>query len=397
MPVFAYKAMDAAGARVAGIIAGASEQAVISDLESRKLVPVTVMRKRETSLVPTRKVSARRLAQTYIQLADLLRAGVPLLRALKLLANRRSQPRLAAVFKEVSDSVAEGDELGEAMSRRPEVFPRVHVAMIRAGEKGGFLESVLSRLGQFVMSEAELRGKIISSMVYPGLLVTVGSIILGVVFGFFVPMFRGMLDRTDAGVPTLTRIVFAAGDAVGKYGLITLAVAVVALIAAWRVSRIKSVRRALAVARTRAPVFGPLVRAIAAARFCRMLGTMLANGIPMLTAMQVAKEAAGNVLMEEAIDNATESVRAGAALAPPLADSGLFSDEVIEMISVAEAANNLDEMLITIADTLESRVNRLLGTAVGLIGPLMVLLIAVVVGVVAAALLLPMVSFKAAF
>lgn len=397
MPVFAYKAMDAAGARVAGIITSASEQAVISDLESRKLVPVAVMRKRETSLVPARKVSARRLAQTYVQLADLLRAGVPLLRALKLLANRRSQPRLAAVFKEVSDAVAEGDELGEAMSRRPEVFPRVHVAMIRAGEKGGFLESVLSRLGQFVMSEAELRGKIISSMVYPGLLVTVGSIILGVVFGFFVPMFRTMLDRTDAGVPTLTRFVFGVGDAVGKYGLVTLAVVVVALIAMWRVSRVNAVRRSLAVARTRVPVFGPLVRAIAAARFCRMLGTMLANGIPMLTAMQVAKEAAGNVLMEEAIDNATESVRAGAALAPPLADSGLFSDEVIEMISVAETANNLDEMLITIADTLESRVNRLLGTAVGLIGPLMVLLIAVVVGVVAAALLLPMVSFKAAF
>lgn len=397
MPVFAYKAMDSAGTRVAGVVNGVSEQAVISELESRRLVPVSVSRKREVSLLPARKVSARRLAQTYLQLADLLRAGVPLLRALRLLANRRSQPRLAAVFKDVSDAVAEGEELAEAMSRRPEVFPRVHVAMIRAGEKGGFLEGVLSRLGQFVMSEAELRGKILSSMVYPGLLVMVGSIILGVVFGFFVPMFRTMLDRTEAGVPALTRMVFAVGDAVGRHGLVTLVVVVVLAIVAWRAARVANVRRALAVARTRAPVLGPLVRAIAAARFCRMLGTMLANGIPMLTAMQVAKEAAGNVLMEEAIDAATEAVRAGAALAPPLAESGLFTDEVVEMISVAEAANNLDEMLITIADTLESRVSRLLSAAVGLIGPLMVLLIAVVVGIVAAALLLPMVSFKAAF
>lgn len=397
MPVFSYKAMDAAGARVVGVVSGASEQAVIAELESRRLVPVNVSRRRDVPLLPRRRVSARKLAQTYVQMADLLRAGVPLLRALRLLANRRSQPRLAAVFKDVADAVAEGEELAEAMARKPEVFPRVHVAMIRAGERGGFLEGVLARLGQFVSSEAELKGKILSSLVYPALLVTVGSAILGVIFGFFVPMFRTMLDRTESTTPLITRVVFAGGDAVGKYGPITLVVLVVLGVVTWRVSRGPKVRRALAVARTRAPVIGPLIRAIAAARFCRMLGTMLANGIAMLSAMQIARDAAGNVLLEEAIERATESVRAGAALAPPLAESGLFSDEVIEMISVAEAANNLDEMLITIADTLESRISRLLGTAVNLIGPLMVLVIAIVVGLVAASLLLPMVTFKAAF
>jgi general secretion pathway protein F len=157
------------------------------------------------------------------------------------------------------------------------------------------------------------------------------------------------------------------------------------------------VRRKIAEARTFLPVIGPLTRAIAAARFCRMLGTMLGNGIPVLTSMQIAKEAAGNPLMEEAVDAATDAVRAGQTLAPPLLESGLFSEDVVEMIAVAEAANNLDEVLVTIAATIETRVDRMLTTAVRLVEPLLLLCIALVVAVVAAGLILPMTKMKAGF
>ncbi len=395
MANFRYSALNASGQQVDGVLTVASEQAALAELEARELTPVTISERRARGPLLRGRVSGRSLAASYIQIADLLRAGVPLLRALKLLGGRKSQAKLSAVYRELADAVAEGEDLAAAMGKRPDVFPRVHIAMVRAGERGGFLENVLSRLGQFVMSQAELRGKVIGNMVYPMMLVVFGSVVLGVVFGVFVPMFKTMLTKSGQTPPLVTRVVFAIADAVGKYGPVTLVTVVVLGAIVYQVAKRPDVRRAMALWRTKVPIIGPLIRALATTRFCRMLGTMLGNGIPMLSAMQIAKEAAGNVLLEEAIDKATEAVRAGQPLAPPLSESGLFADDVVEMISVAESANNLDSVLITIADTIDSRVDRLLTTAVRLIEPLMLLAVAGVVAVVAAALILPMTQFKA--
>ena len=179
-------------------------------------------------------------------------------------------------------------------------------------------------------------------------------------------------------------------DLFSKYGLVLLILAVAAGVAVWTLRKREDVRRAISVARTKAPVLGPLTRALAAARFCRLLGTMESNGVPLLTAMGIAKEAAGNALMEDAIDDAVEAVRSGEPLAGPLAASGLFAEDVIEMISVGEAAGNVDHVLLTIADTLEGRVDRLLAGAVKLIEPLLLVFMALGIGLVAVALILPM-------
>lgn len=397
MPTFEYMAMDPAGQRVGGILAGASEVAVLAELEARRLTPVSIAPKAEAGGVGAirRGVSVRKLSTSYIQLADLLRAGVPLLRGLKLLAGRKSQPRLSGVFRELAEAVAEGTDLAEAMSRRPEVFPKVQVAMVRAGEKGGFLEGVLTRLGQFLLAQAELRSKIIGNMVYPAMLVVFGTVVLGVIFGVFVPLFEPMFERIGR-LPAITTFVFGVSTLVSAYGPATLVVLAAGTVVGWRLKERPDVQRRIAVFKTGMPVVGPLVRSLAASRFCRMLGTMLSNGIPMLAAMQIARDAAGNVLMEEAIDRATEAVRAGQPLAPPLAESGLFGDDVIEMISVGESANNLDTVLLTIAETIETRVDRLLTAAVRLIEPLMLLVLAGIVVVVAAALVLPMTQLNGA-
>jgi type II secretory pathway component PulF len=390
MPTFDYTALSAAGERVAGVLAAGSEQAVLAELEAKRLTPVAIEARAEGSAVLRRRISVRKLAMSYSQLADLVRAGVPLLRGLRLLAGRKSQPRLAAVFRELADAVAEGEELAAAMAKRPEIFPKVQVAMVRAGEKGGFLEAVLTRLGQFLLSQAELRSKVVGNMVYPSILMVFGTVVLGVIFGVFVPMFRPMFDQMGDKLPAVTKFVFGASRLVGTYGPVVVIALVLGGAGLLRVSRRPDVRRKLAEVRTWMPVVGPLTRSLAAARFCRMLGTMLGNGIPMLAAMQIARDAAGNVLMEEAIDKATEAVRAGQPLAPPLSASGLFQDDVIEMISVGESANNLDEVLTTIAGTIETRVDRLLSSAVRLIEPLMLVVLAGVVVVVAMALVLPM-------
>lgn len=394
MPTFEYTALSAGGQRVEGVLAGATEQAVLAELESRQLTPVAI-EAREAAVARRRGVSARKLAMSYTQLADLLHAGVPLLKSLKLLAGRKSSSRLAQVFRELSEAVSAGEELAESMSRRPEVFPRVHIAMVRAGEKGGFLEAVLARLGQLVAAQAELRGKIIGNLIYPSLLVVFGTAVLGVVFGVFVPMFRSVFERVEGGLPAITKLVFAMSDAVGRYGPVTLVVVVVGGVVLWRASRRPGVRRRMTEWKTRAPVIGALVRSLAAARFCRMLGTMMGNGVPMLAAMQISREAAGNVLMEEAIEQASEAVRAGQPLAPPLQASGLFEDDVVEMIAVGESANNLDAVLIKIAETIEGRIDRELGVVVRLIEPLLLMVLAGAVVIVAMALILPLSKLSA--
>jgi type II secretory pathway component PulF len=393
MPSFQYTAITASGERVAGVLAAGNEQAILAELETRRLVPVVVkpVKERHAGFGPGGgggRISRRALAGSYAQLADLLRAGVPLMRGLRLLGGRRSSPVLAKTFAELADAVAEGTDLAEAMNARPATFPKVHVALVRAGEKGGFLENVLARLGQFMTAQADLRAKVLGSLIYPSVLVATGVLVMGAIFGIFIPKFRPIFSKIPLN--GLTKGVLAASDLVSRYGLFLLVGLVAGVFVLWGYSRRPSVRRYLDELRTRAPVIGPLTRSMAVARFCRVLGTMLANSIPMIAAMQIARDAAGNILMEEAIDGATEAVRQGEALAPPLSASGLFSDDVVEMISVGESANNLDSVLITIADTVEQRLDRQLSAAVKLIEPVLLLILAAVIGIVAIALVMPM-------
>lgn len=396
MPSFEYIAVTTAGARIEGVLAAASEAAVLAELESKQLTPVRVAPQAEKRGL-RKGLSAARLARAYGQMSDLLRAGVPVMRSLALLGRSKSDRRQAAIFRKLAEHVSDGGEISEGMEMQPEVFPRIHIAMVRAGERGGFLEQVLARLSQFVRAQAELRSKVIGNMIYPCVLIAVGLTLLLVIFTVFVPQFesnfKGMAERGE--LPAITSLLFAVSHALGRYGLVTLAVVGVATGVVWRQLRKPGVRRALVIVRDRTPILGPLTRALAAARFCRMLGTMEANGVPLLAAMQIAREAAGHVLMEEAIDRAVESVRSGEPLATPLAQSGMFEEDVVEMIAVGEAAGNVDEVMLGIAETIETRIGRMLDTAVRLIEPIMLLSIALVVVLVAVALLLPMLKMSA--
>ena len=392
MPTFQYTAMTTTGRRVGGEIAGATEQAVLAELEAKSLLPVRVAPVVRRQVFQGR-VSSRRLGQSYVELSELVGAGVPLLRALRLLGGRKSGGRLSVAFKELSDAVEGGESVGEAMAARSEIFSTIHVAMVRAGERGGFLEQVFARLGQFVLGQAELRSRIVGSLVYPSVLVVFGVIVLSVVFGYFVPKFKPMFARLES-LPAVTEVVFAASNAVTEYGVVTAAVLGILGVGIWRALKEPRVRRWLAIAQTRMPVVGPVVRNLAVSRFCRMLGTMLGNGVPMIAAMEISKDAAGNLLLEEAVVKATEAVRAGEPLARPLGESGLIADDVLEMIAVGEQANNLDDVLVRVADTIDKRADRLFTAAIKLVEPLMLLLIAGIVGLVAISLLLPIMQLS---
>ncbi|MBM4108615.1 MAG: type II secretion system F family protein [Phycisphaerae bacterium] len=393
MPTFQYTALNAAGRRVEGLLSGPSEQAVLGELETRRLTPIAIQ-PREQAASRRRRVSPRSLGTSYQALGDLLHAGVPLMRALRVLGNRKANPRLAAAYREVGEGVGQGEDLASAMARRPETFPAVHVAMIRAGEKGGFLEQVLQRLAQMVLAQAELRSTVVGNMIYPAVLVTVGTLILGVMFGAFIPRFKEQFTRLGDQLPAITKVVLAISDAVTRHGLITLVALAAIVVVAVRLARRPAVRERVVELRTRAPIVGPLTRGIATARLCRMLGTMLSSGVPMLQALHTAKDAAGNLLIERAVARAAEAVKAGQPLSGPLAESGLFEPDVVEMIAVGEAANNLDAVLGAIAETVEKRIHRQLTAAVRLVEPLLILLLAGVVVTVAIGLIMPMLQMS---
>lgn len=393
MASFRYIAVSAAGARVQGEIAAPNEQAVLAELEVRQLTPVKVEIRTERGSTGTR-VPVRHLAEAYGQIADLLRAGVPLMRALKLLGNLKSRPNVALAFSKLAESVEKGSDLAAAMEEQRGAFATVHVAMVRAGERGGFLDQVMGRLAKLVTAQADLRAKVVGNMIYPAVLASVGALVGLAIFVGMVPPFRKQLVSLKGGLPTITRVVFGISDLLTELWWVTLLVLVFAAIAWWRLSKVERVREWFAARLPRMPVVGGLIRAIVAARVCGLMGSMLANGVPLLTALAIAREGAGSRPMSKALSEAMERVRQGQGLSQPLAASGMLDPDVVEMIAVGEGANNLDEVFDRVAETLEARVDRRLTIAVRLIEPLMLVVIASVVGVVAVALILPMVQMS---
>jgi general secretion pathway protein F len=387
MAQYLYIARTASGERVTGTLSGGSEQHVLAELQQRQLAPVKVEEIREQQAFQ-RRIGTRQLAQAYRQLGDLLRAGVPLLRGLRLLGRSKANPRLAKVMSDVADSVADGERLADAMAAHKGVFPDIQIAMIRAGERGGFLEEVLHRMGTFLEHQADMRGKIIGNLIYPCALLTVGAGIVIFALVFFVPQFQDFYSGMELPMPT--RILLTASDIVTGAWLGVLIVIALLIAAIWWMLKQPRVRRELATWQLRVPKLGPLVQSVAIARFTRILGTLLENGIPLLQAMQISRDAAGHVLLAEAVDDAAEAVRAGESLAEPLAQSGLFSDDVIEMIAVGESANNLAEVLVTIAETIEKRVDRMLSIFMRLIEPILLLALAGAVMFIFIALIVPM-------
>lgn len=283
----------------------------------------------------------------------------------------------------------DGEALADALNKHPAIFPTVQVAMVRAGEKGGFLEEVLRRISDFLRQQAELRSQVLATLIYPAVLLALGTLIVGVVMVVFVPKFEPMFEGLELPFPTV--VVMAVSDLLINRGVAVLVGLIATVVVLRWVASLPAVRLALAKWSLRVWIIGPLLASIAVARFSRLLGTLLANGIPMLSALQISKEAAGNVLLTAAVDSAQKSVEAGRTLSGPLGESGLFDEDVIEIISIGESANNLDEVLITLADTLDARVGRILNTSVRLLEPLVLVILGVSLLFIIMALVIPLV------
>ena len=393
MALYAYIARDLDGKRLTGRFEAASEQSVLAELESRGLVPVRLELANERSGAGQR-ISSRALGRFYRQLGDLLRAGVPLLRAIRLLAGMRSNRKLSWVLSQVADSVEEGERLADSMAAFDQTFPEVQVSIVRAGERAGFMDQALDRLATFMDQRADMQSKVIGNLIYPIVLLTVGLGIVVAALVFFVPRFEDFF--ADMELPASTVLLMAMSDLMVHWWPFLL-FGIALLLGGFIYGRAQpGFRRWSERVRMRLPVLGPLGRAIACARFCRVLGTMLENGIPLIESMQIARGAVGSMLLEDALEAATEAVSGGESLAAPLEASGVIEPDVIEMVIVGESANNLAEVLVTVADTLENRVDRQLAVAIRLMEPALLMLLAGVVLFIFMSLIVPMLRMSSA-
>ena len=391
MGEFEYTAKSARGETVIGTINADSEAAVLRVLEEKALFPFVIRsltagteqgQKRRRGRIPTRD-----LGVMYSQLADLIGSGVPLLRALKSLVKSTVNARLREVLKEIQGAVADGKSLTEAMRQHPLTFSTLHVAMIQAGERASFLEQVLRSLSEFLERLDELRSKVSGAMIYPALLTVVGTVVMLGAMIFFVPRFEPLLSAVHQTLPT--RLLFAFSHLVrGYWYLLILGLGGGAGLL-WSSLNSAGGRRWLERWRFKVPVVGSALRMVAITRFCRILGTMLANGVPLLQALSISKDSTGSPMLADRVALAAENVRAGKPLTEPLAAGGLFPEQIIAMISVAEESNQLEKVLVHIADTVERRTNRQVDQAVRLVEPLILCAVAAGVGFLAMGLLLP--------
>ena len=389
MPKFQYTARNLSGGKVAGLIEADGEGAAIQLLERKELYPVDIWNtedKADNRLFRGR-ISNRDLGIMYGQLSDLLGSGVPLLRALKSIVKSTVNKRLKGVLGDIHNSVADGKSLYESMAEHHNIFPALHTVMVQAGERASFIEEVLESLSVFLERLDELRGKVLGALIYPVMLVMLGGTVMVSALVFFVPKFEPMLAGIEKPMPT--EVIFFLSESIRNYWAI-IATAIGALVAFfWSAMQSQSSKRAMERWRLKIPVAGTAMRMVAITRFCRILGTMLANGVPILQALAISRDATGSALLAENIDDAIKNVRAGEPLTEPLKGGGLFPEQVLAMISVAEESNQLQKVLLHIADSVERRTNQQVDQAVRLIEPVILCMVAAGIGFLALGLLLP--------
>ena len=434
MPVFQYKAIQNDGTIAQGELEAAGRADVFKLMESRGLRPVrlaeshggtngrrhlveTKKRRAETfeksrestaadravekSTSPAfflgggKKISARMLENFTRLLSSLLAAGVPLSRALVILHKEAFTPAARDQWKLIHDRVVDGMPLASAMAQSPETFPRVYVAMVEAGEAGGFLDVVLGQIADFQAREKEMRGKVMTALLYPVILLALAIGVLIFLLVFFIPRFQTIFQGFGAKLPLLTEIIVGVSAFMRSYGLLVgVGIAVlIYLIRSWFVS--KSGRRVWEGWILRAPIIGPLVAQFAMSRFSRMLGTLLGAGVPLINGLNVARRSIGNQILVDAVSNSIDRVKEGKPLGPSLGECrALFSGATLEMISVAEESGKLDSELVRIANVTEGDLDRQLKTAVALTEPIMLFFIAGFIGTIFIGMVIPIFSLQ---
>ena len=411
MPVFEYTGLTEAGKNVRGIRDAESSKMLRSVLrkdgvyltEARPAESGAVAGEQKTGLAREvdvgalfglTGVSSQDLAIATRQLATLIAAGIPLVEGLTALVDQIEQPRLKKIMGVVKQKVNEGSSLADALGEHPKVFTPLYVNMIRAGESSGALDVVLVRLADFTEGQALLRNKIIGAMLYPAIMVVVGIAIVGILFVVVIPKVTKIFEDMNVTLPWTTRLLIALSGFARDYWYVVL----IALpLIAYGVKRWLGTPRGRAwwdKMQLKAPVFGDLVRMLAISRFAKTLSTLLASGVPIITAMDIVKNIVTNTLLSDVIDKAREAIREGESIAAPLKRSGQFPPLVYHMIAIGEKSGQLEEMLQNVAKSYESQVEMRITALTSLLEPVMIVLMGGGVAFIVFSILMPIMQLN---
>jgi type IV pilus assembly protein PilC len=417
MPSFAYIALDSKGQQVRDYLEAPSHSEAVNSLRGRGLFPTSVQEQDRREPLPAtgespaktggignitinipflqrKTIKGKTLMLFTRQLATLIDAGLPLLRGLAVLAKQEPDPVLRKTITQLADGVQGGGTFSEGLAGHPRIFNRLYVNMVRAGELGGVLEVVLNRLAEFQEKAQKVKGKVTSAMYYPAIVLVIAVAIMSFLLVFIVPKFEQIFTDMLGGkpLPLLTQFVVGSSRAVKDNFLwIILGIGAVALLFRHIVS---TPRGSLLFDRFLlwAPLFGDLNRKSAISRFSRTLGTLVTSGVPILSALNITKETAGNAVIASAISKIHDSVREGESIVRPMEASGVFPPMVVSMIDVGEETGQLSDMLLKVADLYDDEVDNAVSGLTSLMEPIMIVFLAVVVGTIVIALFLPLIG-----
>lgn len=339
-------------------------------------------------------VRSRVLTTFTRQLATLVGAGLPLLRGLRLLEEQESNPMLKQVIHKIGTAIEGGSTLSEALAYHPKIFNKLFVNMVKAGETGGVLEIVLTRLAEFMEKTQKIKGKVVAAMFYPSAIIMVAIAILGILMAFVVPRFEDVFRDMMNGqpLPTFTLIVLAISRAIKSHILIILGISVCLSILFKTVSLTRIGRHYVDHLKLYLPGLGKVINKLAVSRFSRTLGTLVSSGVPILQSLSIVKETSGNVIIADAVAAVHDSVKKGETITTPLAASHVFPPMVIGMVDVGEQTGALPEMLMKVADNYDDEVDNAVSAMTSLLEPIMIVFLAVVVGSIVIALFMPLIT-----
>ena len=421
MPKFSYVAMDQKGKEVKGVLEVATQNEAINRIKEMQLFPTKIVavdkpkekgadKKAKTAAKPAAKkkggginikipgfgggVKSKVLTTFTRQLATLVEAGLPLLRGLRVLEKQERHPNLKRIIGELALSIEGGSTFSEGLAQHPKVFDRLFVNMVKAGELGGVLEVVLARLSEFMEKAQKIKGKVVAAMFYPVAVLLVAIVILGVLLTLVIPKFREVFAGLGEGrpLPAFTTFVMDISDAVKNHVILVLIGAVVFYILFILFGKTKFGRAVIDKMKLKLPVFGPVISKVAISRFARTLGTLVSSGVPILQALNIVKETAGNVIVAKAVMMVHDSVKEGETITAPLEASGVFPPMVISMVDVGEQTGALPEMLLKIADNFDEEVDNAVAAMTSLLEPIMIVFLAVIVGSIVIAMFLPLID-----
>jgi type IV pilus assembly protein PilC len=419
MPRFTYVALDARGQESTGLMDAGSSNEVIGQLRQAGYFPTSIFEegkggragaaspatakaarvakpraKTSINLFQRKKVKPKLLMIFTRQLATLIDAGLPLLRSLTVLAKQERDALLRNTINKMAETVQGGSTFSEALAQHPYIFNDLYVNMVRAGELGGVLELILGRLAEFQEKAAKIKGKVGGAMIYPIIVMTMAVGIMAFLLVFIVPKFEAVFHDMlgDKPLPAVTLFVIAVSKFVQNHWLVLIGV-IVALFAGLRfANRTSGGRFIIDRFKLRVPLFGDLIRKTAISRFSRTLGTLVTSGVPILQALNITKETAGNMVIASAISQVHDSVKEGESIVQPLEASGAFPPMVISMIDVGEETGQLPDMLLKIADVYDDEVDNSVAALTAMLEPIMIVFLAVVVGTIVIALFMPLIS-----